>query len=239
MDSHDRAYLRGNAILDRLSTGEREELLPQLNVTYEEEGSVLRARDQVIDAVHFPIDSVFSVVVELAQGHSYEVGVVGRNGAIGAEIAVGARVSSRTVLCQAPGSVAQISSERFRIALDRSPTFLAAVRESLRRQWFDSQQTVACNFAHTLEQRAARWILMTYDQVGHGRFHLRSDFLSIMLGVNTAQVREPLALLEQLGCIHREGNVMTIVSWDMLHEYACECYDRQLSAPFITADGLA
>jgi CRP-like cAMP-binding protein len=234
MDSHDRAYLGGNAILDRLSPGEREELLPELNVTYEEEGIVLRARDEPIDAVHFPIDSVYSVIVELAQGHSYEVGVIGRNGAIGAEIAIGARISSRAILCQAPGSIAQISGERFRIALDRSPAFLAAVRESLRRQWYDSQQTVACNFAHTLEQRAARWILMTHDQIGHPRFHLRSEFLSIMLGVNDMQVREPLALLEQLGCIRREDNVMTIVSLDTLHEYACECYDRQRNAPFIT-----
>ena len=235
----ERAYSGGNAVLDRLSPGEREDLLPLLGVSLEEEGSVLRARDQPIDAVYFPIDAIYSVVVELAQGHTYEVGIIGRGDVVGAELAIGAHVTSRTVLCQAAGDVAHISSDRFRTALDRSRTLLAAVRESLRRQWFDSQQTVACNFAHTLEQRAARWILMTQDQIGHDQFPMRAEFLSIMLGVSTEKVRAPLGLLEQLGCIRRGDEDLVVVSRNALHEYACECYDRQRTAPFITLNGVS
>lgn len=241
MDSHpsSSAYRGGNAILDRLAPDEREELLPLLRVSFEEESNVLRVRDQPLDAVHFPIDAVYSVVVELAQGHTYEVDVIGRWGAVGVEIALGARMSSRTVLCQAAGRVVRISNDEFENALARSPAFLAAVREALRRQWFDSQQTVACNFAHTIEQRAARWILMTQDQVGHERFPMRAEFLSIMLGVAAVKVREPLAALEQLGCISYEDDDVTVVSREALHDYACECYDRQLNAPFVTLDGVA
>ena len=231
-----RAYIGGNTILDRLSPGERESLLPELGVAFDEEGNVLWSHDQPIGAVHFPIDAVYSVVVELALGQTYEVGVIGRVGAVGAEIAIGARVSARTVLCQSAGSVAQISSDRFKVALDRSPTFLAAVRESLRRQWFDSQQTVACNFAHTPEQRAARWILITQDQVGRERFQMRAEFLSMMLGVAPARVSEPLALLERLGCIRYVKDQVTVISRDALHQYACECYDLARTARFITPE---
>lgn len=240
MESHsaERAYIGGNAILDRLTAADREHLLPQLNVSFEDEGNVLRARDRPIEAVHFPIDTVYSVVVELALGHTYEVGVIGRAGAVGAELAVGAQVSSRTVLCQSAGSVARLPSDEFKQALDRSPTFLAAVRESLRRQWFDSQQTVACNFAHTLEQRAARWILMTRDQVGRERFQMRAEFLSIMLGVPVARVSEPLALLEQLGCIRYGNDQLTVISPSGLQQYACECYELARTAPFITVQGV-
>jgi CRP-like cAMP-binding protein len=234
--SPERAYTGGNTILDRLSPGERESLLPQLNVSYDEEGSVLRARDAPLDAVHFPIDAVYSIVVELALGHTYEVGVIGRGGAVGAEIAIGAHVSSRTVLCQSAGSVAYVSSDRFRTALDRSPTFLASVRESLRRQWFDSQQTVACNFAHATEQRAARWILMTQDQIGRDRFHMRKEFLSIMLGIAPARVGEPMALLEQLGCIYYKDDQLTVRSREALLQYACECYETARNARFIITD---
>ncbi len=231
-------YYGGNTILDRLTPGERSELLPHLSVSFEEESTVLRARDQPLDAVHFPIDAIYSVIVELSQGNMYEVGVIGRGGAIGAEIALGARMASRTVLCQAAGQVAWISTDQFEKALDRSPAFLSAVRAALRRQWFDSQQTVACNFAHTIEQRAARWILMTHDQIGRERFPMRSEFLSIMLGISAAMVREPLAILEQLGCISYDGNDLTVVSREALHDYACECYERQRNAPFITLDGV-
>jgi CRP-like cAMP-binding protein len=231
------AYSGGNVILDCLSAPEREALLPHLRVYDDEETSVLRTRDQPLDTVHFPIDAVYSVVVELAQGNMYEVDVIGRAGVIGAEIAIGARVASRTVLCQATGRVACVPGNQFEIALESNLTFLLAVRESLRRQWFDSQQTVACNFAHPIEQRAARWILMTRDQVGQDSFSLRTEFLSIMLGVREATVGEVLAALVRLDCIQYQDERVEVLSAKALHEHVCECYDRLRTAPFITLDG--
>ena len=95
-------------ILDRLDRSEREALLPHLHVFDEEESNVIRTRGQPIEAVYFPIDAVYSVVVELSQGHTYEVDVIGRGGVVGAELAIGAHRALRTVLCQAGGRVAQL-----------------------------------------------------------------------------------------------------------------------------------
>ena len=232
-----REYLGGNIILDRLSPEERKVLLPGLNVSFEEEGSVVRVRDEVIEGIHFPIDAIYSVVVELSQGNMYEVDVIGRGGGVGIEVALGALTASRTVLCQAPGSVAQVPNNQFKNALDRSRTFLVAVRESLRRQWFDSQQTVACNFAHPAEQRMARWILMTQDQTGMDCFRLREEFLSIMLGMPVAMVDEPMSLLIQLGCISYADEELRVESRQLLEDYVCECYSRQQTTPFLVLDG--
>ena len=230
------AYDGGNVILDRLAADERQALLPGLTVSPDEEGNVLYARDQPIETVHFPIDAVYSVVAELDHGQMYEVDVIGRASAVGAELALGAHVAARTVLCQAAGHVAQLPSTQFMSALDRSRTFLIGVRESLRRQWFASQQTVACNFAHTLEQRTARWILLTQDQVNRERFSMRIEFLSIMLGIGEREVHEPLNFLAGLGCIRYEDEQLTVLSLPTLEDVACECYERQHTAPFITLD---
>ena len=239
MDAHPlaSAYCGGNAILDRLSPHEREDLLLHLSVYIEEEGSVLRARDRRIDAVHFPIDAVYAVVVELSLGHTYEVDFIGRAGVVGAEVAIGAEIASRTVLCQAGGRVAKLPRERFIDAIAQNRPFLLAVRESLRRQWFDSQQTVACNFVHTIEQRAARWILITQDQIGREHFPLRAELLSIMLGVTIAMVRRPLAVLVHLGCIRYEDDYVTVVSREALREHGCECYDLHKLAQCIPLHG--
>ncbi len=217
-------YPGGNAILDRLSPVERENLLPGLVVFLEEETTVLLARDEAISSVHFPIDAVYSIVVELERGQMYEVDVVGRAGAAGIELALGAHAAMRTVLCQATGRVAQISNDEFMRALDCSPAFLRAVRESLRRQWFSSEQTVACNFAHSIEQRAARWILMMQDQTGREQFPLRAEFISMMLGVPDAQVRAPMAALEELECIRYVNEELAVTSRDALLEHVCICY---------------
>jgi hypothetical protein len=239
MDTHPpaSAYCGGNAILDRLSPREREDLLSHVSVYIEEEGTVLRARNRSIDAVHFPIDAVYSVVVELSQGHTYEVDVIGNTGVVGAEIVIGAEIASRTVLCQAGGRVAKLPCERFIDAIARNQPFLAAVRESLRWQWFNSQQTAACNFAHTIEQRAARWVLITQDHIGREHFPLRAEFLSIMLGVTAARVRDPLAVLAHLGCIRFEDDYVTVISREALREYGCECYDLYKLTRCTSLDG--
>jgi CRP-like cAMP-binding protein len=225
------AYCGGNEILDRLPPHEREALLPLLHVYDDEESNVLRTRDEPIETVHFPIDAVYSVVVELSQGHTYEVDVIGRGGVVGAEIAIGAHRALRTVLCQAGGRVAQLPCEHFKDALARNETFLLAVRDSLRRQWFDSQQTVACNFVHTVEQRAARWILMTQDQSGRTHFPMRYEYLAIMLGIPQAKVHEPVGVLVQLNCIRYADEHVTVVSREALRDYVCECYDLQSLVP--------
>jgi hypothetical protein len=227
----ERAYPGGNAILDRLTPVERADLLPGLNTFFEEESNVLHERDEAIGGVHFPIDAVYSVVVELERGQMYEVDVVGRAGAAGIELAIGARSAMRTVLCQAAGRVAHISGAEFMRALERSPAFLTAVRESLRRQWFASEQTVACNFAHSIEQRAARWILMMQDQTGRDRFPMRAEFLSMMLGVPDTHVHAPLAVLAELGCIRYAWEELTVVSRDALLEHVCMCYEGPPVSP--------
>jgi hypothetical protein len=106
-----------------------------------------------------------------------------------------------------------------------------AVRDSLRRQWFDSQQTVACNFVHTVEQRAARWILMTQDQSGRTHFPMRYEYLAIMLGIPQAKVHEPVGVLVQLNCIRYADEHVTVVSREALRDYVCECYDLQSLVP--------
>jgi CRP-like cAMP-binding protein len=175
--------------------------------------------------------------VELSQGHTYEVDVIGRGGVVGAEIAIGAQRALRTVLCQAGGRVAQLPCHQFKDVLARNETFLLAVRDSLRRQWFDSQQTVACNFVHTVEQRAARWILMTQDQSGRDHFPMRYEYLAIMLGIPQMKVHEPIGVLAQLDCIRYADEHVTVISREALRNYVCECYELQSLVP-MTLDGV-
>jgi CRP-like cAMP-binding protein len=224
-------YTGGNTILDCLSEAERALLLPGLRVALDDEASLLYQRNESIVAVAFPIDAIYSVVVELPDGDAFEVDLIGREGVAGAEIALGAPASARSVLCEAGGRVANLPSEQFKAALTQSDPFLDAVRQSMRRQWFNSQQTVACNFAHTIVQRAARWILMTADKLGRDEFPLRMEFLSIMLGVAPHLVREPLDVLAAVGGIRYIDGCLTIISLQTLLDYACVCYAVQVRSP--------
>jgi CRP-like cAMP-binding protein len=223
-------YTGGNSILDCLSEAERAALMPGLRVAFDEEASLLQQRNESIAAVAFPIDAIYSVVVELPDGDAFEVDLIGREGVAGGEVALGAPAAARSILCEAGGRVAHLPSEQFKAALTESDPFLHAVRESMRRQWFNNQQTVACNFAHTIEQRAARWILMTADKLGRDEFPLRSEFLSIMLSVAPHLVREPLDVLTAVGSIRYADGRITILSLQTLLDHACVCYAVQVRA---------
>lgn len=229
----DGAYEGGNVILDQLSPQSRRELEPHLRVFFEDEATVRVFRDKPIDMVYFPIDAVYSIVVDLSNGNSYEVDVVGRDGMVCSEIALGAEIAPRTILCQAEGRAVRLSREHFSSALERSAEFREAVQAAARRQWFVSQQTIACNYAHEAEQRAARWILMTQDAVGRPNFALRAEFASMMLGLPEDAIFDPILKLMKADLLRYEGEQVTILSREELRKRACECYDRQKITPFI------
>jgi CRP-like cAMP-binding protein len=238
MDREER-YVSGNRILDDLPPADRSEVTSQLAVFHHSDTSLVWLRDAPIDAVYFPVDAVYSIVVELARGTAYEVATVGRSDVLGAELLIGAEVAARTALCQVGGRVARMELRDFRACLVQSRPFVLATQESLRRQWFVSQQTVACNFVHTDVQRCARWILMTQDQTNRDCFPLRAEYFSIMLGLATAQVERPMRELESLGGISYLDEVLTIFSRERLRQSACECYMMQQITPFIRAPGSA
>jgi CRP-like cAMP-binding protein len=218
------AYSGGNRILDRLPAGERAAIASHLTVLGAEEPSDLLQRHAPIDSVVFPIDAVFSVVVELRGGHAYEVATVGHEGTIGAELVLGMNKAARSVLCQIGGRYARMLAGHFLDAVRDNARLRDEVQRSLVRQWLVSQQTVACNFAHRVEQRAARWILMTYDQVGRSEFALRREYLSIMLGLPTSMIDEPMAALATAGAIRYDGKVVVIMDRRRLVDAVCECY---------------
>ena len=218
------AYDGGNHLIDELRAADRREVIGHLTTIVAEEASGGISRGERIAAVYFPVDSVFSVLVELTGGDCYEADSVGREGLIGGELLLGAATASRSVICQVGGRVAQMPVDAFEGCVERIPAFSAAVHSALLMQWYRAQQTIACNFAHTLVERCARWTLLTHDAIGRPEFPFRAEYLAMMLGVQTNVVKEPMAVLEALGAIRYTGSSVTVSSSARLRESACDCY---------------
>ena len=217
-------YDGGNRLIDGLPPADRHQIVPHLTMMTAEEASSGILRAEPITAAYFPIDAVFSVLVELARGESYEVDTVGRSGLIGGELIFGTTAASRSVICQIGGTFAQMPRDAFEECLQNSGPFSLAVHHALLLQWYRAQQTIACNFAHSLVQRCARWALLTHEAIERDTFKFRAEYLSMMLGEQTHVVMEPMATLQAVGAIRYAEDTMTIVSGRALREAACECY---------------
>jgi len=217
-------YSGGNRLIDGLPAAERNEVVRHLTMMTAEEASAGISRGERITAAYFPIDTVFSVLVELSGGDCFEADSVGHEGLIGGELLLGADIASRSVVCQVGGRFAQMPVDAFQRCVAEVPSFATEVKRGLLMQWYRAQQTIACNFAHTLVQRCARWTLLTNDAIGRPEFPLRPEYLAMMLGVQTHVVAEPMAVLQSIGAIRHGGGTVTVTSDRRLREAACECY---------------
>ena len=134
------AVLRQNAILGRLSPTMIAEVLRTAKLIVLETSQQIYEAGVPIRDVYFPIDAVLSVVTQMRDGASIEVGTVGREGVSAIPLLLGATTSANESYCQVPGRAVVISSDHFRRLLDSGDArfrglldqFLQADRKSTR-----------------------------------------------------------------------------------------------------------
>jgi len=89
-------------------------------------------------------------------------------------------------------------------------------------------QLAACNRLHDVEERLARWLLMTQERIGNTTLPLTQEFLSQMLGTRRSTVSVAAGILQKAGMIsYTRGNV-TILNKSKLEAAACDCYEMIL-----------
>lgn len=220
-------------MVDGLPDADRRRLIPQLSVFRAEIPELIFNRGDELTDVLFPIDAVFSTTAELHHGDVYEVAATGRQGVVGAEIALGLTSAPRSVMAQIEGSAARIPCAAFLRCIELSRALSRAVYAHFARRLFIAEQFVACNFAHDVTQRCARWLLMLRDELGRDRFELRHEFLGMMLGLAPEGVKEATAALRRMEVIRYEDEVIELLDVEELAESACGCYEAQRHfAPF-------
>jgi len=199
-------------------------------------GHILYEQGSRIEIVYFPDTAVISLVSRMENGAAVEVGTIGNEGVVGLGLFLGADVSVPETLAQIPGNAQRMSAEDFRSALERLPGFRAIVGKCTHAFITQVSQTAACNRLHGIEQRCARWLLLTHDRVGGGdSFPLTHQFLSFMLGVRRAGVTEALGALTLAGLVKSGSGWITILDRVGLEAVCCECYAivrRHAGEPF-------
>jgi CRP-like cAMP-binding protein len=174
--------------------------------------------------VYFPTSGMISVLQVLQDGTMIEFATVGREGTTGVPLAVGLRQSNLTLISQLPGSAMRMRAAAFTRALREHPGFAAAIRCYSGVMFALLAQSAACNRAHRVDERCARWLLMTHDQARGDEFPITQEFLAQMLGVSRPSVAASAAALQRAGLIKYHRGEMTILDRAALERAACECY---------------
>jgi CRP-like cAMP-binding protein len=88
-----------------------------------------------------------------------------------------------------------------------------------------SSQVAACNRLHEVDERLARWLLMSQDRLSGDLVPLTQEFLAHMLGTRRASVSVAAGILQKAGLITYKRGTVKIENRARLEEAACNCYD--------------
>jgi CRP-like cAMP-binding protein len=223
LTNRDAADIR-NRILRLLPPRELQAVLKNAEMVTVEAKEFVWDRDEPIRFIHFPEDCVISLVIELEDGDKVEAMTTGNDGFVGLAVFHGLSSSRLKAFGQITGRSLRIPAEDFRRVMTESPTLYRVLHRYSQFVFETVSQAAACNRLHVIEQRCARWLLMSHDRVGRDRFDLTQEFLAEMLGVRRPGVTVAMGVLEKAGLIaHGRGNI-TVIDRAGLEKASCECY---------------
>jgi CRP-like cAMP-binding protein len=195
--------------------------------------TILNEVDQPIQYLYFVNSGLASVLSVLQDGKSVEVGLTGREGFVGVPVLAGFKTSPTRVVMQIAGTGYQISPKDLLAALKTSPPLEKSLLRYSQELALQASQIAACNRAHEVDERLARWLLMSQDRIGGSLIPLTQEFLAHMLGTRRASVTVAAGMLQKAGLISYVRGQLKIEDRDRLEHASCECYatlTRQLSA---------
>ncbi len=174
--------------------------------------------------VYFPTKSFISLVAPIDSQTSMEVGMVGHEGMVGLNLALGVKFSLLRAIVQGAGTALRMDAVQFLQIYEKSAILQQKLKAYAYVRMTQLSQTIGCNRFHFMSARLARWILMTQDCAHSNEFHITHEFLSYMLGVRRASVTESAGILQKKKLINYSWGRVRILDRSGLEATACECY---------------
>lgn len=218
-----------NRLLDRLPVKERAHVLAGCEEVQLAFPEVLAEPGDPIGHVYFPTDSFISLVRPMGGKNSLEVALAGNEGIYGVPVALGVEISPVHALVQGSGPAWRMGASAFRRELASVPKLRSCIDSYIYVFMSQLIQTAGCNRFHVVEQRVARWLLMTADRAHAPTFRITHEFLAYMLGVRRVGITEAASALQRRKLIGYTRGVMTILNRKGLERASCSCYRSDLS----------
>ena len=220
-----------NEILLGMPRQEREMLFSKLEFVRLKTHHVLHEPGDTLKSAYFCDTGLVSILSVFPDGKSVEVGLVGKEGFVGLPLVAGFRTASTRAIAQIEATAFRVDGETLMVILHQCPKLERQLQQFSQVSAMQVTQVAACNRLHEVNERLARWLLMSAVRIGSNSVPLTQEFLAQMLGTRRSSVTVAAGMLEKAGLItHSRGDV-EIINRPRLEEASCECYgimQRQL-----------
>ena len=213
-----------NKLLLSLSDRDYSSLRPHLEYVSLPNHLVIHEAGGKLEFAYFPNRGLISLVVVMKNGKTAEAGIVGNEGFTGTLAAVGLSRSTLQAVIQITGDGFRVEVGALQNTLESAPHLQLILSRYAAIRGMQVAQTAACNRLHGIEQRLARWLLMTQDRINSGSLPITHDFLATMLGTDRPSVSLAARVLQKKKLIEYIRGAVNIVNRKALEKSACECY---------------
>ena len=220
----DTAIATDNDIVATLSATDMKALLKDARTVDLTPGQVVLDVDAPIKEVLFPETAVLAYVGCYSDGACAEMISVGRNGVTPIDAIIKGDTAAHRCEVQVPGTATAVPLEAFQALREKSEA-VADVADGYARDFVDHvMQVAACNAAHQVEERAARWLLDLHDCVPGDDIRITQERMAEMLGVNRSTVSGIVQDFRERGLIGTSRGVITIADRKALEAASCDCH---------------
>ncbi|MFN0161897.1 MAG: Crp/Fnr family transcriptional regulator [Burkholderiales bacterium] len=188
-------------------------------------GDTLCEPGEVTRHAYFPVAGFISLVTRLAGSPGLEVGMVGREGMLGAHLFLGVARAPLHALVQGSGASWRMSAAAFRGQLAQSEALRRSMGLYVHVLMAQLAGAAGCLRYHQIGPRLARWLLMSRDRAHSDNFHVTHEFLAYMLGVRRVGITAAAGELMRGGLIEYHRGEITVLDGKGLEAAACGCYD--------------
>lgn len=221
-----------NHLINLLPVRDRARLLAACEPVELALGQVLCEPHTPVSHVYYPTEAFISLVAGIDGKPCVEVGLVGSEGMLGAELALGVATVPLHAVVQGTGPALRMTAAEFRRQLTAAPALGKGVHRYLYVLMQQLATSAPCLRFHQIAPRLARWLLMSQDRAHSDNFHVTHEFLAYMLGVRRVGITVAASALQTQGLIEYHRGEVTVLDRKGLEEAACTCYasDRQAYA---------
>lgn len=199
-----------NRLLTGMALKDRQLLWPDLHAEDLTARAYLERTGHRSDKIYFLESGVISLLETGDLRAPIEVGLIGREGMVGASSLVTDLVPQRDSYVQIAGRALVIERSDLLRAVRTSDDLLTYLLRYVQTQIAQMSLTVSASVRANVQVRLARKLLMYHDRMGLDDLTLTHENISIMLGVRRASITHAIHSLEAEGWIRAQRGLVTI-----------------------------
>jgi CRP-like cAMP-binding protein len=218
-----------NTLIDTLPRTARNRLLSICEPVELVSGHIVSGSDSTARHVYFPTGSIISLMTSSKDAPVLEVGMVGSEGMLGLQVVLAAGSVPLQANVRGPGSAWRVATEPFNRELAGSRALQKSLNCYLQVTLLQLTSEARCVRFHQIDQRLARWLLMTHDRTHADFFSVTQALIAHLMGVRRVGIAKAAGTLQRRGMISYARGVLTIVDRKGLESESCGCYETAQS----------